>query len=109
MHKMNVCVCAPPGITQASNPFINPSLYLYGSMSTTSILHLISHTNDPPFPKQPQGALLGALLGASKGMAAFPPRFVDGLVDRDAIRREISAFADLAVKRSGVKKAGEDA
>lgn len=54
------------------------------------------------------GALLGALLGASKGMAAFPPRFVDGLVDKDAIRREINTFADLAVKRSGVVKREAD-
>jgi hypothetical protein len=54
------------------------------------------------------GALLGALLGASKGMAAFPQRFVDGLVDKDQIRREINTFADLAVKRSGVPRGAEE-
>lgn len=55
------------------------------------------------------GALLGALLGASKGMAAFPARFIDGLVDGDAIRREVNTFADLAVKRSGVTATTEGA
>lgn len=50
------------------------------------------------------GALLGALLGAAKGMAAFPPRFVNGLVDTNGIRKEVNTFADLAVKRSGVKR-----
>ena len=49
------------------------------------------------------GALLGALLGAAKGMGAFPPRFVDGLVDTHGIRKEINAFADLAVVINLVK------
>jgi ADP-ribosylglycohydrolase len=31
------------------------------------------------------GALLGALLGASKGMAAFPRHLIDGLVGKDQI------------------------
>ena len=42
-------------------------------------------------------------------MAAFPARFVDGLVDTHGIRKEVNTFADLAVKRSGVKRGGEDA
>lgn len=42
-------------------------------------------------------------------MAAFPARFVDGLVDTHGIRKEVNTFADLAVKRSGVNRGGEDA
>ncbi len=41
-------------------------------------------------------------------MAAFPPRFVDGLVDTEKIRGEINPFVDFVVKRSGVARgAGE--
>lgn len=37
-------------------------------------------------------------------MAAFPQRFVDGLVDTSGIRKEVNTFSDFAVKRSGVKR-----
>ena len=51
-----------------------------------------------------RGALLGALLGAKHGLAAWPKRFVEGLQDGNAIRKEINAFADLAVKNAGSDK-----
>jgi hypothetical protein len=51
-----------------------------------------------------RGALLGALLGAKYGLSKMPPRFVEGLVDRERIRKEINTFADLAMKNAGVEK-----
>lgn len=52
-----------------------------------------------------RGALLGALLGASKGMAAWTDNgashLVDDLVDRHDIRREVEAFLQKVGPRVG--------
>jgi hypothetical protein len=42
-----------------------------------------------------KGAMLGAVLGAARGIDAFPQRWIDGLREREAIGKEIDAFMDV--------------
>ena len=39
-----------------------------------------------------RGAALGALMGATVGESGIPQRFIKGLVEHEAISREIDAF-----------------
>jgi ADP-ribosylglycohydrolase len=50
-----------------------------------------------------RGSALGALLGAARGMAAWPDRWTTKLVPADAIAAEVDAFADLCVDAAAGK------
>ena len=39
-----------------------------------------------------RGAALGALMGAALGESRIPARFIEGLHDKDNIKREIDAY-----------------
>lgn len=44
-----------------------------------------------------RGAVLGALLGASLGRSAIPPRWLQGLAEREALEQEIETFVTAFV------------
>jgi ADP-ribosylglycohydrolase len=45
-----------------------------------------------------RGAALGALMGAAVGESGIPRRFIQGLVESEAIGREIEAFTAAVLK-----------
>lgn len=44
-----------------------------------------------------RGSALGTLMGASLGESNIPQRFIEGLADTEAIRREIDAFCEASL------------
>lgn len=50
-----------------------------------------------------RGAVLGAILGARAGDESLPRELKDGLYDKDEIGREIDAFVESVLQKSGMK------
>jgi hypothetical protein len=48
-----------------------------------------------------RGSALGAIMGAAAGESGIPPRFISGLADSEAIKKEIDGFVAAVMASSG--------
>lgn len=53
-----------------------------------------------------RGSALGAIMGAAMGESGIPPRFIEGLADSEAIRKEIDDFVAAVMPDGAAAGAG---
>ena len=91
--SVHTCVCSHLAVhTSLFTPLCSQSLLLLAAKHADFEQCLLANANAGG-ENVHRGLVLGALVGAQVGATGIPMALKDGLVHREAIEREVSAFA----------------